>query len=256
MRVAVLGCGPAGLLCAHAVARAGHTPVVYSQRKKSEIPGSLHLRGAIPDITGLYPDAAVQIVRMGTEQGYAFKVYGDANHETGWDNYASTYPSWNAFTAYDKLWQMYYKQIEDGLVDQAKLYDLLNSYDLVISTFPQPQLCHARCEFTSTPYWILPLPMPPGEMGRELIVYNGMLEDRWYRYSVLGDHCAIESAQPMFGAQEGRKVVDNNCDCWPGIVRAGRWAEWRHGVLLHDAYHRAEKAMEELDGRSLNRAIV
>jgi hypothetical protein len=44
---------------------------------------------------------------------------------------------------------------------------------------------------------------------------------------------------------KGIKAHSSNCDCYPEVHRAGRWAEWRHGVLLNDAY---KKTMSILEG--------
>src|SRR4051812_39938970 len=97
--IAILGCGPAGIISAHAVRQSGHKPVILSSKQKSRIPGSQYLHQAIPDLTAVYPENTVQYVRMGTAEGYAYKVYGDSNRYTGWDNYRTLYPSWNVIKA-------------------------------------------------------------------------------------------------------------------------------------------------------------
>jgi hypothetical protein len=84
----------------------------------------------------------------------------------------------------------------------------------------------------------------------EIVVYNGLLTDPWYRWSILGGLCSMESTKPFAdtGAEVivGTKAVDNTCDCWPEIHRAGRWAEWRHGVTMYKAYLKAEEIAREL----------
>jgi hypothetical protein len=249
--IAVLGCGPAGLLAAYAVEKAGHTPYIVSIKEKSVLPGSLHLRESIDGLTNIYPDRTVTIVRMGSPKGYAQKVYGDRNRYTGWDNYDRTYPSWNVQTAYDKLWDIYQGRIDNRTITPMVLQSLGLDYPLVISTIPQPHLCMEDHVFDSVPYWIRDLPTPEEEIGRELIVYNGLPSDPWYRFSVLGDRTALEySAQPAdYGSSavsKGVKAIGNNCDCWPSIIRAGRWAQWSHGVLLNHAYHKALQAAERI----------
>jgi hypothetical protein len=245
MSVAVLGCGPAGLLAAYGVRESGHEVVVYSmKRNKSILPGSLHLRSRVDGITPWYPDKTVTIVRMGSAEGYAQKVYGDSQRYTGWDNYDRTYPSWNAQSAYDKLWHLFSDCIVERAIVSEDLPMLMAEHSMTISTLPMPPLCTKEHTFDKTPYWIRDIPTPEEELGRELIVYNGLSGDYWYRYSVLGDKSALEYATFPSGEREsdlavGVKAIGNDCDCWPGLIRAGRWAEWKHGVLMHHAYEKA-----------------
>lgn len=262
--VAVLGCGPAGLLAAYGVARAGHTPHIISKKVKSELPGSLHLRAHIPWLTNQYPDKVVGIVRIGSGNGYALKVYGDSDRNTGWEHYDRSYPSWNAQMVYDDLWDQFEDKIDDkSITNHEDLYEISVGHALTISTLPAPLLCHYHedglsqvhdtsskprgvHEFKSTPYFIEDLPLPEEERGREIIVYNGRLSDPWYRYSILGDKCAVEyTRRPLttgLKVSQGVKAINNNCDCWPRIVRAGRWAQWKHGILLNHAYSVALEA--------------
>ncbi len=258
--VVVFGCGPAGLIAAWAVEQAGHNPVILSRKEKSVIPGSMYLHEPIPGISPPYPENTVLYTRIGTAEGYALKVYGDETRETGWQNYATIYPSWNVQAVYDSLWFHYEDKIEDFNVGIGNLHQLIKDERKVISTIPSPHFCHNNSHsFNSSPYWIKTLPTPQEDKSRDVVVYNGLDSDPWYRWSILSGICSIEypfgpdeHKDPTFWwdatssdiIKEGRKAIDNNCDCWPEVVRAGRWAEWRHGVLLHDAYHTAVKAME------------
>src|SRR4051794_30469030 len=112
--VSILGCGPSGLLCAHAFEQAGHAVTIFSRKQKSVIPGSQHLHGPVPGVTPLYPEGTIQFVRMGTPEDYAEKVYGDRRRLTGWENYFQVYPSWNVLKAYDLLWERW----EHTIVEQ------------------------------------------------------------------------------------------------------------------------------------------
>lgn len=253
-KVAVLGCGPAGLLVAHAVEQCGHEPVIFSEKKKSVIPGSQYLHEPIPGITDMYPENTVQYVRMGTARGYAEKVYGDPHRNTGWENYFNMYPSWNVIKAYEKLWFRYGDTVNGQTLLPEHVGQLLRNFELVISTVPQPNICEfdGEHEFKGSRYWIKTMPTQPMDRGHDIVIYNGMPDDPWYRWSILGDVCSIEYASPPPSAPSaegwlsGYKAVSNDCDCHPGLVRAGRWAEWRHGVLLHHAYHKALQAAREL----------
>lgn len=252
--VIIIGCGPAGLLAAHAAEQLGVTPVIISRKVKSVIPGSQYLHNAIPGLTSPYPDNTVLYTRIGTAAGYGQKVYGDPNRETGWRNYATVYPSWNVHQAYDNLWFRYADRIEDTVenLEPAQISWLLDSNEMVISTVPAQHACYDKShDFKGANYWIQTLPTPPEDEGRDVVVYNGILRDQWYRWSILGGVCSIEYAvsPPLSFTEDsvvkGIKAVSTDCDCHPGLVRAGRWAEWRHGVLLNDAYTTAYNAIKE-----------
>jgi hypothetical protein len=252
-QVAILGCGPAGLIAAWAVEQAGATPHIFSRKQKSHIPGSQYLHDKIPGITSEYPEGVVQYVRIGTAEGYSRKVYGD-ERETGWNNYLAIYPSWNVFNAYDRLWDRYEGSIVDAEITPLWVSGAVHDYDydLVVSTLPQRAICDYPFEhqFNGVSFWIKTLPTPPADDKHDIVVYNGT-DDPWYRWSVLGGVCSIEYSDlkglPLDdGMIAGIKVTNNTCDCWPTVLRAGRWAEWKHGVLLHNVYPRVLEAVKVL----------
>jgi len=255
--IGILGCGPMGLLVAHAAELAGHDVKIYSVKQKSDIPGSMHLHGPVPGLTGRYPEGTIQFIRMGTPEVYARKVYGDDKRLTGWDNYYQVYPSWNVLKAYDKLWDWY----EDQITDVEVTHGLLGQLDYefrsgaLVSTIPQHVLCvDPRHKFNGVPYFIKRVPTPPDDQNHELVVYNGLAHDPWYRWSILGGLCSIEyslNPPPDFDEKDpawayGQKAIDNTCTCWPFITRLGRWAEWKHGVTLFSSFTRAQNIMEAL----------
>jgi hypothetical protein len=271
-KVMVLGCGPAGLLVAHAVEQAGHVPVIFSKKQKSHIPGSQYFHEAIPGVTEVYPENTVQYVRMGTEEGYARKVYGDPSRPTGWEAYNNVYPSWNVPKAYDRLWERF----EDRIIDVKEItyfqisgWIHVHEFETIISTLPAQAICDAPEAaphfFDGVPFWIKEMPVPEIDRGRDIVVYNGLPEDHWYRWSILGERHSIETTvdphQFSWSGDDwlyGQKAVYTNCDCWPTVVRAGRWAQWRHGVLLHHAYRTAVEEMKKLElpsGYSQNPAV-
>lgn len=260
--IGVLGCGPTGLLVAHAVEQAGHVPHIISKKRKSVIPGSQHLHGPIPGLTSEYPEGTIQFVRIGTAEEYARKVYGDENRETGWDNYLQVYPSWNAIKAYDTLWDKYEGEISDISITSKDITTFLEMYDEVISTIPGWLICvrPQQHEFLEQEYWIKTLPTPEADKDHEIVVYNGLRSDHWYRWSILGGLCSIETtlwnATGEAGWQRGVKAIDNTCDCWPAVHRCGRWAEWRHGVTMYRSYLKAIRIMEEIDDRAKHTSVA
>jgi hypothetical protein len=249
MEVAVLGCGPAGLLVAHAVEQAGHSPHIFSKKAKSTIPGSQHLQGHIPGVTPEYPDSAVLFVRMGTQRGYAQKVYGDDQHPCGWPNYDGVHKSWSVFKAYDRMWRWYERAIVDEVITSRYMEVLADNYPIVLSTLPAPDFCiNPQHDFASVPYWIQPRMTPAEDQHREVVVFNGLPGDFWYRWSILGRKESLESTAPLLDADNGLKAISNSCDCHPRVHRLGRWAKWQHGVLLHHAYQEALQLMEGANG--------
>jgi hypothetical protein len=253
-KIAVLGCGPAGLLAAWAVEQTGHEPNIISRKEKSIIPGSVYLHRRVPDLTAVYPENHVQYIRLGNEQDYARKVYGDASRATGWQNYFQRYPSWNAVKAYDKLWNHFENRIVDRHLDFEKMREIVLGHVRTITTLPAPATCfHPEHKFDGAGYWIKTLPVPPLDVNKDLVVYNGLPGDLWYRWSVLSGVCSVESTHPLWADEDpdvtmGTKATSNTCDCWNSnlVVKAGRWAEWRHGVLLNDAYDTAFEAAREV----------
>jgi len=245
--VAILGCGPAGMLAAHAAERVGWEPYIYSHKVKSRIPGSQYLHQPIPGATQQYPENTVQYMRMGNEQDYAMKVYGDPSRPTGWEHYDKKYPSWNVPKMYDLLWNRFENRVNDcELGDFERVREIALGHDIVITTLPAQVLCHKQQEhkFDGVPYWIKELELNAIDVHRDVVVYNGLPFDRWYRWSILGGRHSIESCDPIFsdgeGVTAGTKAVWTTCDCWPTFIRAGRWAEWRHGVLLHHCFIKCE----------------
>jgi len=253
MNVAILGCGPAGLIAAHACEETeGANVTIFSIKQKSVLPGAMYLHEPIPGISPVYPDNFVQYVRLGTAEGYAKKVYGDAARYTAWERYLQAYPSWNLPLVYDTLWERYeWKILEtDFSNNDVGLHNIGYEFDVAISTLPQPLICQHEHEFRSTPYYIRTIEAPPLDKEKDIFIYNGYAHDQWYRWSIIGGICSIEYASepPDYDESDptwkmGLKAVDNDCDCWPRIHRLGRWARWEHGVLLHDVYKGAKEVM-------------
>lgn len=251
--VHIFGCGPGGLIAAHAAEEMGWNVRITSRKIKSVIPGSMHLHGPIPGITSPYPEGTIQFVRLGNAEDYARKVYADSTRETGWDNYDVTMPSWRMPAAYDKLWEMYESRVMGApSIDGRYLHGYISQWPgrVIISTLPQPAICMRRKEhtFDSVPYWIQPLPVPPGDERTEIVVYNGLPHDFWYRWSILGGLCSLESSQRITApdAIGGVKAIRSNCDCFSGLIhRVGRWAEWQHGIVLWHTYNKVKEILRD-----------
>lgn len=249
--VAIIGCGPAGLLVAHAVVLADYNPVIYSiKAEPSPAPAAVFLHRAIPDVSSREPDEMIDLIKLGDSVRYSRKVYGEAR-PTSWGKFASGFhPAWALGPTYDALWRLYGGTIREVPVGIAALENLSDSYPLVINTAPARQFCVSPLHsFPGCRIWIrdgAPAQVQPGSM-----VYNGR-SDPWYRASDLFGVRSTEYAREPYHfthdhRREGLKVLDTDCDCHPTVVRAGRWGEWRSGVLLHHAFEKAQMVMNALE---------
>lgn len=269
MRVAVLGSGPAGLLAAHAVAEAGHTPVIFSLGYKSEMFGAMYLHAAIPDVTGPAPDHEITIIKSGTREGYAKLVYGDPTEPVSWDKFSDglTY-GWSMPKAYDKLWELYEDRIFRQRIDFGVMCTLVEDYPIIFSTLPLDQLCHNHTEhvFEKKKIWVqhgpANPPLLPGVNDNDIMYYNGYPPDGsvdetigfdWYRFSQLNGYQSWEfSEEPKkdpednrYEWSEGFKPLSTNCNCWPTVHRLGRFGRWDKQQLSHHAFFDARQILAE-----------
>ncbi len=263
--VAIFGAGPAGLLAAHAVALAGRTPLIFSASanegygvEKSKISGATYLHAPIPDVTRAVPDNQVRFKKIGTQGGYAQKVYGDRNATCSWDKFEddTLRDAWSLSQVYDDLWERYRSQIVPYELNFEAAEAMIDLYPLVVSTIPAPALCQGKCKFESRSVWIEPTHREFCEqIGDPVVIYNGLSEFRYSRTSLLFGHGATEWPElperyedkpgrydPDSAREddwvEGTKPTANHCDCLPEIVRAGRFGEWKPGVLTHHAFEK------------------
>lgn len=252
--VAVLGCGPAGLLAAHAVSLEGLQPRIFSMYRRSPIGGAQYLHAPIPELTGDEPDGYVTFVKDGTRDGYAKKVYGRPDAEVSWDLFeAGDHQVWNMRLAYDLLWQRYERHITDAQVHPRHLDGLARLFPLTLSCIPAKTLCMlpGRHRFTDQLVYISTgdEQAPPRDMT---IVYNGELDIPWYRGSRIFNTPGVEwpEAPEGLAAHRIHKPLWTNCDCHPDLVRLGRYGAWQKSLLIHDAFFGAQRAVQRLREQS------
>jgi hypothetical protein len=252
--VAVIGCGPAGLLAAHAVALEGHTPVVFSKEAiKSPNARATFLQAPIPDLTSQEPDSTVRIGTIGSAEGYAQKVYGDPSRRTSWSRYSQERErgAWALAPVYDDLWDLYQGSVREVEVTYGIASAIKEDHRLVINTAPLPSLCEGSCYFPRRDIWVLdwvPQMTERRLQGYEnFMVYNGHWQYGWSRASRLFGVDATEFPHEVPGASKGIKVLPGRCDCHPGIVRTGRWGTWQPGVLVHNAFYTAQEAVRAME---------
>lgn len=245
--VAVIGCGPAGLLVAHAVALADYNPVIYSiEAKQSPVAPAVFLHRSIPEVSSDMPDEMIDMVKLGDGSVYARKVYGE-DRLTSWNKFvAGLHPAWALRPVYDALWYLYGGAVREVEIMPETIKELEDSFPLIINTAPARALCLSSLHsFPGKTIWIRD--DAPPVVGPGTMVYNGT-SDPWYRASDLfGVRSTEYSRDPkhikLEDRREGLKVLNTDCDCHPTVVRAGRWGEWRSGVLLHHAFEKAQMMM-------------
>lgn len=257
MNVAILGCGPSGLLAALAAEQVGAKKIrIISSKVKSEIPGAVFLHKAIEGATDLAPQGEVNFAKIGNRGGYAHKVYGDSNAVCSWDEFPEgVRPAWSMAHAYHRLWMRYEDKIIDHYVEDEVVGLILGLYDMVISTIPaQAICCDPDHRFEKAAIWTRPKEQP--QVQDNEIIYNGRIEDPWYRSSLLfgrgsTERAAVkgydgsESSWRRAGWVKGFKPTKTDCDCWQDLPlwRVGRFGLWQKGVLAHHAYDQALNVM-------------
>lgn len=248
--VIVLGCGPAGLLAAHAVNMCGREPVVLSRKVRSPIGGAQFLHEPIPHVARKEDAETVRFVKRGSAAIYAKKIYGDMAAPTSWDGYEEgEHTVWNMRRAYGILWEMYSGCIVEEEVTPGMVEGLASQGDMVISSIPLRATCPdpQDYEWKSQTVWI--------EYGTDVhteaddmeIIYNGRSGSAWYRASNLFGWKGVEWSEPIEGAVEITKPLYSSFPGVVGVLNVGRYGQWKKGVLVHDAYNDVMDYFTEMD---------
>lgn len=267
MKICILGCGPAGLLAAHAAFEQGHDVNIMSKKEPSFIQGAQYIHVPIPNITYDRDAEDVYFAKVGKERGYAEKVYLDREAPTSWNLFGGSAKAWPMEDIYTRLWTRYESFITAVKLFPSDIKRRCEDYDLVLSTVPATALCGQRNhEFRKASVWTAQHELI---QVRNLIVYNGRSEDKWYRASNLFGHCQVEFGQRADARYEGasservprvwmddqkvlvhgaRKPIGTDCDCHlhhDNFKRLGRFGQWKKGILVSDAYAGAKLAIKD-----------
>ncbi len=251
--VAILGCGPSGLMVAHAANMLGWNFRVFSKKRKSQLFGSQYLHKPIPGISE-EPATVVTYHLEGTPEEYRQKVYGPS-----WDGTVSPedldhdHYAWDIRSAYDKMYSNYEEQIvncEFKNVNGGFWYNqiVLKSYDLVISTVPRKIWAEPGDVFASTKVWAIG---DAPELGQEApfrphdfnIICDGSEDVGWYRASNVFGHCTIEwperTKPPIPRLALVEKPLFHNSTAASDFHHLGRYGAWQKGVLTTDVFDQA-----------------
>jgi hypothetical protein len=270
MQVAILGCGPAGLLAAHAVAEAGHEPIILSRKVKSPIFGAQYLHRHIRGLNLPAPEHQIDVIKAGCREGYAENVYGTPDAPVSWDKFdGGVVPGWNMQKAYDNLWGIYDGITHDVNLDAELLHQLSTNYPIIYSTIPADMICAKPDEhkFYSQGIYVVHGPgvhLIEGVNDGDIMYYNGYTPDgrygniagfSWYRFSQINKYQSWEYRERPAGDQigwdhltlsEGRKPISTSCGCWPRMIKVGRFGAWDKQILTHHVYERVLGEVGEL----------
>lgn len=267
--VAVIGAGPAGLLAAQAVADLDLQPIIFTAGDgPSQIGGATYLHEPIASL--MQPGAPTGLIRfrkVGTPEGYAEKLYGDARAPSSWSKFGDgeVRPAWSVQDMYAKLWARWEDSILPGM--QLRPIDLdamSETYSLVINSAPAQAFCELTpsCSFQATQVYVSQnldgrastldglAPTLAREVGENEIIYDGRPGEQFYRYSRIFGRESVESVKPFNGQTGyGIKPTTTTCKCQRGVtVQVGRFGKWDKNVLMHEAYKDAMNAVLNIEG--------
>jgi len=253
-KVLVFGCGPAGLMTAHAAALGGHDVIIVSKKRKSELFGCQYLHQPIPKATTSDP-VNVSYRLTGSEQEYREKVYGYGTKEKGSpEDLVGDHQGWDIRETYDNLWAMYGQYVMDRPAEDfeeigTSVNRAYETADVVYSTIPANVLCrNEEHVFGGVQVWAIgDAPTRgqtvPFECAENTVICNGEESPGWYRMARVFGHTSVEwppgRKPPVEGVVPFIKPLKTTCDCNPRITRLGRYGKWEKGVLSHDAFNEA-----------------
>lgn len=258
MKIGVIGCGPAGLLAAHAATRNGHEVTIFSKSPtKSPLYGSQYLHEEIP---GVYcgPSHTVKYELVdGDITDYRQKVYGDR-----WDGDVSPgtldgeHKAWDIRLAYDNLWTLYKKHIFTLDLSKRGAGNLraINQVgerlgiDKIISSIPRTAWDESDGNFRSSEVWAIGDAPDKGQFcpirtaSDFTVVCDASKDTGWYRLSSVFGHTTVEwpgnRKPPIPGVAKVLKPLDHCSTAAHDMIHVGRYGEWKKGVLSTDAFRK------------------
>ena len=277
MKVAILGCGPTGLLAAHACKLEGADFEIFSKKRKSQLFGSQYLHQPIPEVTRYDEHVGVKYVTLGTPEEYRRKTHGKWwDGHIAQEDFEPDHIAWNIRTAYDTLWQLYGHGVHhyEFITDEGKLrqyrgttfdvarYDLqLTNFDLVINTMPRTIWQVPGDEFIFSEGWALgDAPEEgkfiPHEITDNTIICDGTPDTAWTRLSRVFGYGSVEwphhTPRPPL---PGVAMVTKPLHYLPSTQVANPTAEWLHvgrygkfekGVVVTDAFEDVLRKLQEM----------
>jgi hypothetical protein len=264
VKVAVIGCGPAGLAAAHAAVGLGADVRVFAPRIKTTQRGPLLIQRAIPGINTSHPDGTVhQKVIGGSILDYRYKLYGDVNIGINGDILKPYYHAWRHREAYDRLWALYQDLIVPVMVLPHVLASMHEEYDLVVSTANAAHMCREdhvgeqSHKFSYATVYVTNGPSYPGQPDNT-ILFNAGLEYPWVRSSRVFGVGTTEwlAEKAPDDAIRVDKPISTDCNCYPHVLRTGRFGKFKNEVWIDTAYWETYEALESMSRKSEIEAIT
>lgn len=245
MKVIIIGCGPAGLAAAHAASGHGAEVEILSSSGKTEQRGPLLMQRPIPGINTSHPDGTIhQIVIGGGILDYRYKLYGDVNIGINGDILQPYYHAWDHRETYERLWAAYSDMIIPHHVKGSELATLHERADLVVSTASARSMCRSgqmigggEHQFRSQEVAVTPYTSYPNQPP-DTIIFNAGEHAPWVRSSMVFGVPVTEwlvSKAPS-SATRIRKPISTNCNCYPHVLRTGRFGAWKNETWVDTAY--------------------
>jgi siroheme synthase (precorrin-2 oxidase/ferrochelatase) len=246
VKVYVIGCGPAGLAAAHAAVGLDARVTVYAPKAKTPQRGPLLIQRPIPGINTDHPDGTIhQRVIGGSILDYRYKLYGDINIGINGDMLRPEYHAWKHPETYDKLWDLYEHLIVPRKVSQYELFQMQDDADLVVSTANSNRLCRRAFpnglhNFEFVQVAITPKAEYPDQPDNT-IIFNAGSKHSWVRSSkVFGQEVTEWSVNDFPDGPDARvikKPISTDCNCYPRVLRTGRFGAWKNEVWIDTAYY-------------------
>lgn len=239
-------------MAAHAASMMNCDVRIFSKPRKSYMRGAQYLHAPIPLATKTEA-FDIHYKLIGSADVYKEKVYGvDLDVEISPNRLSEWHEAWDIREAYDWLWETYGGYVYGWEATPANILDVVAGADLVISSIPAPLLCRSQHGFAGTSIWAT-------DKAFDLDIDNTVLCDGtwdrgWYRSSLIQGEGNTEwpfETKPPLGEDrlwEVQKPTASNCDCWPGILRVGRYGSWKKAELSHEAYFKTVVATSKLLG--------
>jgi len=263
IKVMIFGVGPSGLAAAQAVLRAGgNVTMVANTKEPSKLYGCQYLHAPIPGYEDV-PTASVSYSLAGTPEEYRRKVYGHLwDGKVSPEDFIGEHVAWDIRETYSRLWGKIIqnkrrwgsvKFVNANISPSWIVNPFLDprQFDAIISTIPAKHICHkpGQHEFNSHIVFASGS-TSPGMTRNNSIICDGTDKQMWYRHATVFGYSTTEwTDPPNADTATVEKPLDTNCNCFPDIVRMGRYGAWKKGVLVHDVYNQTIALMNKLEER-------
>ena len=241
MRVTIIGAGPAGLAAAHAAIGLGVSVVVRAPAVKTPQRGPILLLRPIPGINTEQPEGYIrQLVVGGSILDYRIKLYGDQPLDLKTSQPEPGYHTWRVTKAYDRLWELYSKLIQPGILYPGDIETICDSNDLVINAASAKNLCMVpkRHVFQSVAVALKVKSTYPSQPPNT-VIYNGDPATPWVRSSRIFEHESTEYAPGTIDDPDIViwKPISNTCTCHPRVLRVGRSGTHKNLAWIDSAFY-------------------